>query len=193
MNLLSSIFTSFIIVTVFWGLTLFQGNIANAIQTQSISESASNTLDKINRTAVTKAPKITTIEPVHIAGIKQRIELNDIQKLWQQFNSQSELHNTLKDQPKKVFVLYNALSKNYQQADVIIGYETNELTRVENPYSIDISHHSVLLPAKKYSELQLANAWEKINYSKVINYVLEVHSLNTVGETTSIQLSVSYK
>jgi hypothetical protein len=190
MNLFNSVFTSLIIITAFLGGALFKGN---AMQMQSTNQARSPTDDKSKHTVTTLLDKAINVEYLHISGIKQRIELNDIHELWQRFSNQSALHKTLKHPPKKVFVLYNALSKNYEQADVAIGYEITVLTQKENNYTIDTSNYSILLPSDKYSELQIANAWGKIDYDKVIDYVLEVHSLNTAGENTSTQIFVYYK
>lgn len=190
MSLFNSILTSFIIVATFWGLALFQGKIAHAIQPQKIIQEVQKEVKEPSIVNLTKAVKPESID---ITGIRQQVELADIQLLWQKFNNSTKLHKHLKYQPKKVYVLYQKISKDYQQAEVTIGYDINEMTQFNKHYSIDISHNSVLLPENKYDKTQLSDAWEKINHQKIKEYVLEVHALNQQGETTTTQVFVSYQ
>jgi hypothetical protein len=196
MSLFNSILTSFLILATFWGVALFQGKIAHAIQPHKVIQEAQDEVKKTNEVkeqTVLNLAEAVKPEYIHIAGIRQYIELADIQPLWQKFNKHTELHKHLKQQPKKVYVLYQRISKNYQQAEVTIGYDINEMRQFDKHYSIDISHNAVLLPAKKYNKTQLSEAWEKIDYKKMKEYVLEVHTLNQTGETTATQVFVSYQ
>lgn len=201
MNLFNSILTSLVIVAIFWGAALFQTNIAHAFE----PEKTSPTLTKEVKTKeMVKKQKSTTIaqiskaniqkaETIHIAGIHQRIELADIHFLWQKFSDRPELHKHLKHRPKKVYVLYQNINKNYQQAEVTIGYDINELSKFTKHYSIDTSQYTVLLPASKYDKKQLSEAWGKMNHHKAKEYVLEVHTLNKAGDVITSQVFVSYK
>ncbi|MBE0370384.1 hypothetical protein [Pseudoalteromonas aurantia] len=190
MNLFSAIFTSVIIVVLFWGLALFQGNNAAA---QEINLSPSTQIIARNKVATidNKSDKIAP-DTIRIAGVRKRIPLHNIGQLWQHFNQHSTLHQALKKAPQKVYVLYSALSNNYQQADVVIGYDIISLSQFDKPYTIDTHQYTELLPVDKYTETQLTNAWKEIDYSKKVAYVLEVHALNLSGKTTSTQVFVSY-
>ena len=193
MSLFNSILTSFILVATFWGVALFQGKIAHAIQPKKNIQEVQNEVKKVAVQPVIKLTETVNPDSIHIAGIRQYIELADIQLLWQKFNERSELHKHLKQQPNKVYVLYQKISKDYQQAEVTIGYDINEMTQFDKHYSIDISHNAILLSENKYDKKQLSDAWEKINYQKIKEYVLEVHKLNQTGETTATQVFVSYQ
>ncbi len=196
MSLFNSVLTSFFIVAIFWGVALFQGQIAHAIQPQKISQGPRSEVKEINgvkEQTVFISTKAVKPESIHITGIRQHVELADIQMLWQKFNSNTELHKQLKHHPNKVYVLYQKISQSYQQAEVTIGYDITEMRQFDKHYSIDISQKSVLLPSNKYDETQLSEAWKKIDYQKVKEYVLEVHTLNQSGETTSTQVFVSYQ
>ena len=193
MNSFNSILTSFIIVATFWGVALFQGKIAHAIQPKKIIQGVQSEVKKVKEPSIINLTKAVKPESIDITGIRQQIELADIQLLWQKFSDRAELHKHLKHQPNKVYVLYQKISENYQHAEVTIGYDTNEMTLSDKHYSIDISHNAVLLPANKYDKKQLSDAWGKINHQKIKEYVLEVHTLNKSGETTTTQVFVSYQ
>jgi hypothetical protein len=193
MSLFNSIFTSFIIVATVWGVALFQGKIAHAIQPKKVIQTVQNEAKEVKEPSIVNLTKAVQPESIHITGIRQQIELADIQLLWQKFSDRAELHKHLKHQPNKIYVLYQKVSENYQQAEVTIGYDTNEMTQFDKHYSIDISHNAVLLPANKYDKKQISDAWGKINYQKIKEYVLEVHTLNKFGETTTTQVFVSYQ
>ncbi|MBQ4864123.1 hypothetical protein J8L98_20750 [Pseudoalteromonas sp. MMG013] len=190
MNLSNAIITSVIIVAAFWGLALFQGNNV-AAQELNISP-VTHTIELNKVTPIDNENDKITPDTIRIAGVHKHIQLINIGQLWQRFNQKSTLHQALKTTPKKVYVLYSAFSNNYQQADVVIGYDINNLSQFDKLYTVNTSHYNELLPAKKYTEIQLANAWKEIDYSKKVAYVLEVHALDLSGKTTSTQVFVSY-
>lgn len=205
MNLFNSILTSLVIVAIFWGAALFQTNIAHAFETEKtspvlaeevkIKEAKKEVKKKQTSTTIAQISKADTKDPetIHIAGIHQRIELADIHFLWQKFSDRPELHKHLKHRPKKVYVLYQNINKNYQQAEVTIGYDINELSKFTKHYSINTSQYTALLPAKKYDKKQLSEAWGKMNHHKAKEYVLEVHTLDKAGDVITSQVFVSYK
>lgn len=206
MNLLNSIITSILIVALVWGGVLFLNSNANAIVQQTTQNVKTIVAESTEAAAVTplnsdKDQTAAPQEPVNntfknqqlkIAGIQKNIALTDIHQLWLTFNSQSKLHDSLKVQPTKVYVLYSGITDSFQQADVTIGYDIKELKQHSNPFNLDMRHSEVILPAKPYTAAQLATAWEKIDYSKSVNFVLETHSLNKSGNTTSTTMLVSY-
>lgn len=193
MNFIFSMFTSFFIVIIFWSLALFQSNLAQAFVQKTVEKKVNkeNEIEQVIRS--TEIRKQVEPELIKLAGIKQHIKLQDIKILWGRFNEATELHNKLKSQPKKIYVAYQKISNNYQEADVTIGYNINEITEFNNVYSVDTSEQEILLPKKQYNEIALAEAWEKINYSKNIHHILEIHSLDFAGKTTATQMFVSYQ
>jgi hypothetical protein len=193
MNLLNSILTSFVIVFAFWACALFQSDIAHAISHNNVLPPYINEDKQNTELPISSNNTQLKNDIIHISGLKKHIRLVDIKLLWQQFNNNKTLHKHLKQQPMKVYVLYSSLSKNYQKADVLIGYDINELDQFDEHVSVNTHQNFALLPKAKYTEQQLAGAWNKINYSTPIEYILEVHTLNQAGETTSAQMFISYK
>lgn len=193
MNFFYSMFTTFFIVILFWSLAVFQTNIAQAFEQKNveITFNKNNEIEQISN--ITEETKRGKSQPIKLAGIKEHIKLQDIKILWDRFNEATELHNNLKSQPKKIYVVYQKVSNNYQEADVTIGYNIDAISKFNNAFSVDISEQEILLPKKQYSDIALAEAWEKINYSKNIHHILEVHSLDLAGKTTATQMFVSYQ
>lgn len=150
-------------------------------------------LKKETKPSVTKVTKTLKKNSIHLSGISQHIELTDIKSLWQRFTQSGEHHKYLKHQPKKVYVLYTSISKNYEQADVLIGYNISNLREFNKSTAIDMRNNSLLMPIGKYSEQQIADAWKKIDYKNKLEYILEEHHLDDTGKTTSTKIYISYK
>jgi len=184
MSLIYSVITSFFIVISFWFLALFQSNIAQAFEKNNEIEEKSN---------ISEVSKQVESKSIQIAGIKQRIKLDEIKTLWDKFNKTTEIQNNLKYPPKMVYVVYQGISKNYQEADVTIGYNLDAISNFENAFSIDTQGQNILLAKKHYSDFALAEAWKDINYSKNIQHILEVHSLDLTGEITASKMLISYQ
>lgn len=215
MKLFPSVIVTFIVVYAFWALALFQSEIAHAIEPEvktaeflaTPTEATMATPSEVqvaapvaqSKPAVVFTPQPAQEKPavnsstIRISGLKNHIRLKDIGQLWQRFDEATQLHQRLKGQPKKVYVLYENIGKHYQSADVVIGYNVDELSRFEEAYSIDLHRNKGILPTGQYSDQQLASAWKKINYSRKLGYVLEVHTLNQDGGVVSTQMFVSYK
>lgn len=193
MNLSNSILTSLVVVVLFWGCALFQSNIAAAFVSKDDAVEIDVVANKAKPQEIVESHTVAALDSTTISGVTEQLLLANIPQLWQRFNADSKLHNKLTNQPNKVYVLYRGFSNNYQQANVTIGYDVTLLNEALHPVVIDTRDQAILLVADQYSEAQLAAAWNKIDYQASLQYVLEVHSLNPAGETTSTQLYVSYK
>lgn len=193
MNLINSVITSFIIVVALWGAALMQLPVANAIEHKDIKKNIANEDAKANKVTANALAIEDVQNIIHISGLQQQIMLKNVDQIWQTFSTMSALNQSLKQQPKKVYVLYGSFSKNYQKANVTIGYDINELTKFDRHYSVNISEFKPLLPAKHFEDGQLAKAWDKIDYNKKVNAVLEIHTLAKSGKPQSTQILVSYK
>lgn len=193
MNLFWSILSSFIILVVFWSVALFQSNIAIAFEERTIENTITNE-QLLNNTRKIDKAKQEQLTKISVSGIKQEIALNQINKLWQQFNNDEHLHRQLKKQPAKIYVVYQKLSDNYQKALVTIGYDIQIIDR-DNTIVTQLNTQDLLIlkPLKKYTDSELTEAFEKINYSKPIDYILEIHSLDLSGETIASQLLIAYQ
>ncbi|TPH18127.1 hypothetical protein [Litorilituus lipolyticus] len=201
MNLFNSILTSIVIVVIFWACAFFQTSIAHAIQHKEVgaslelSKKANAEKVKVHKTALDNAELVneSITKIINFSGIKQRIYLEDTPQLWQRFNSDTKIHKLLKQQPKQIFVTYSALSKDFKQADVAIGYNVIELSKFDSHHTIEMHRLKRLLAKGKYSDSALTDAWKSIDYNKAIDYVLEVHDLSNGTDIESTQLFVAYK
>ena len=193
MNLFNSILTSLVVVALFWGAALFQSNIAAAFVGKDDAVEVNVVANKAKPQVTVESSKVVALSVQTISGVTEQLLLADILQLWQQFNADSELHNKLTNQPNKVYVYYRGFSNNYQQANVTIGYDVALLQKPRLPVVIDTQEQEILLVAGEHGEAELAAAWNQIDYQALPQHVLEVHSLNPAGETTSTQLFVSYK
>lgn len=190
---MNSIITSFIIVAVLWGGALMQLPEANAIEHKDIKKNIAIEEAKVNK-PIANVMAIKDVQNItHISGLQQQIMLKNVDLLWKTFSTMSALNQSLKQQPKKVYVLYDSFSKNYQKANVTIGYDINELTKFDRHYSVNINEFKPLLPAKHFEDGELAKAWDKIDYNRKVNAVLEIHKLDKTGKPQSTQMLVSYK
>jgi len=195
MNLFNSIITSIAVVTAFWAVAFFQSDIAHAIQTQEITHKLQTALkkEKENKAQTPQITNTSKLNSIHLSGVSAHIELADIQLLWQKFSQDDKNHKYLKNQPEKVYVLYTSISKNYKQANVLIGYDVSELSKFYQGTLISMHNNSLLMPVGKYSEQQLSDAWKKIDYNAKLDYILEEHHLDDAGKSTSTKIYISYK
>lgn len=213
MKLFGSVVTTLLIVGGVWCLALFQQNIAQAMQMSDEVESLVN----VSSTSKGEQPAVVSVKPVEqkittepkrvikgikvmpqpkvfsISGVHKRIQLNEISQLWAEFNGAAGLQQSLKDYPRAVYVLYSAVAKDYQAANVTIGYYVEELKHYDHSYTVNMKRHQPLLKTGQYNVLQLADAWERIDYNRPLDTVLEVHQLERSGQIRSTQLFVSYQ
>ena len=103
-------------------------------------------------------------ENVQIAGISQNISLNKVPTLWNDFNDNKTLQNSLKRNPSKVFVYYRDFSSSYESAMVSIGYDAKNVKSKANVINLPTSRFSSLLNKGRYNDIELKQAWQKIDY-----------------------------
>jgi len=198
MNLFSSVISSCAIVCLVWALAVFQPTPAMASSTDKLSVTqAKQKLSSVKKTleqeSNSKPASYSHFESVQISGVTQKISLSQMASLWQDFNANSELHSSLKRKPNKVFVYYRNFSSDYESAVVSIGYDTKLLTKFSNAMNLPTSRFESLLGKGEYSDLQLQQAWEKVDYRKDITAIVEVHYLSTDSSVNSSEVFISYK
>ncbi|MGB0894406.1 MAG: hypothetical protein ACPGUD_08370 [Parashewanella sp.] len=207
MNLTNSILTTAVIVAAIWLLVLLQPSTANAISSKtksSITNSSTREQPKINVPQVTQpiVDKLKSVavantpafEATTVSGLTKTIQLANIGSLWTQFHQDSALTSKLTRNPKQVFVLYQNISSDFQQAQVTIGFDVTALRNVNARTVLPkISELTVLLAKGKYSEQQLAKGWGNIDYARGIKAVLEVHYLDSSAQPEATQLFVKYR
>ncbi len=200
MSLLPSLLTSVAITCLVWLVAVFQPNIAIASDMPIVERVNKTILIKElpvehKRQAVAQQKKSSDnfkFENVQIAGISQNISLNKVPTLWNDFNDNKTLQNSLKRNPSKVFVYYRDFSSSYESAMVSIGYDAKNVKSKANVINLPTSRFSSLLNKGRYNDIELKQAWQKIDYRKRILAVVEVHYLNTDNTVNSTEIFVSY-
>lgn len=132
-------------------------------------------------------------QKVSLSGVEKRTTMAQVPELWIDFEKANYLHSTLKTQPQKVYVIYNAFSKDYQQADVLIGYDIRDLKRYKHSRKIDIDQFTQVLEPGHYTTKQLSDGWQKFDYRKQVKAVLEIHTLASLGRKEQVELLVQYQ
>lgn len=214
MKLFNALIATSIIVLVFWSVAVFQPRIAvastsqvavskqvNVQQAASAQEQAQPTKpQKIAKPQKTKfqhekETNSVTIPVNDIVGVTRNIHLDGVSELWMDFHQKSSLHDGLTDYPDKVYVYYRDFSNDYQSAKVTIGYSTQLLPKVKPLVKLKVklpkSTFKVLLKKQSYSNTELANVWQQIDYRQNPQGVIEIHHLNKKGETVSSEMLIT--
>jgi len=205
MKLVASITTSAAIVTSFWGLALAQTvaatdasvatqeSVAAAkLPTQIKTQVSIKEIEQIKKVPSSQSSGLVNFQQVAITGISQRVSLNYMASLWQAFDNEKQLHSRLIKKPKKIYVYYRNFSKDYQQADVSIGYLANYVSPVTSVERIDSGSYQTLLTKGHYSDLELTRVWKKIDFRNKVNSVVEVHYLGEHSNPIATEVMVNY-
>lgn len=188
MRLFASIITSIAITGGIWGAVFLQPVAANVTEKNVIKRQSETSIQS------SKLEQTTNDEKKTLRGVTQTIPLKAIDKLWNTFYEQSVANKSLPDSVKQLIVIYQNFNPDYSEAKVTIGYEAQS----NNPDNVVIlfppeKQMNVVLSQGKHTDEQLTDAWSKINFSKQVKAVVEVHHLNQHGLPDSSQLSVYYK
>ena len=190
MNLLPSVITSFVITGAIWILAVFQPGTTVMASDANILSATQN---KHELTQVGEVSTQLTFKNVHISGVSENIPLSQLPNLWQDFNDNKVLQNNLKAPPSRVYVYYRDFSSDYESATTSIGYDINELKSAPDQIKLPITHFEILLNKGKYNDIQIQQAWEKLDYRKNIVAIVEIHYLNADSSVNSSEIFVSYK
>lgn len=199
MSLIPSVFTSFVIVCALWMLAIFQPNFALANNADKLSVTVKSNEQtqqiKSKSRVMSQSEKVLSsfhFESVQISAVSQRISLNQIDNLWQDFDRNKALQNSLKKKPSKVYVYYRDFSSDYGSAMVSIGYNSQEIKKPLSKINLPAARFQPILSKGKYDDVQIKQAWEKIDYRKNIAAVVEVYYLNADSLVSSTETFVSY-
>ncbi|KZN43576.1 hypothetical protein N474_20150 [Pseudoalteromonas luteoviolacea CPMOR-2] len=196
MNLASSILVSGVIVLSVWGVALLQPTQAVALTKQkSPTLNNEQTQAAIEGTSATsKRHNLTTkhLNKIIIQGNTANIATSDVTRLWQDFSDNERLNGNLKKAPNAVYVYYRNFSANFDSATVTIGYPVGNLTKPSATTTIASADYHPLLSRKKYTQKQLEEAWQAIDYRRNIQHVVEVHYLSENGDTTATEMLIRY-
>ena len=210
MKLFGSLLTTGLIIGFVWGVALLQ---VPSAQANTAEEKASSSADPIpslpqkiakrdinsrskegsrELSAAKANSQKTSFSDLAITGVNKRISLDNIALLWQTFDAKTLLHARLIKQPSKVYVYYQNFSKDYQSADVSIGYFA-DIVKPSTQATAQINgDYQQLLSKGAYTTDELTTAWQKIDYRKRVHSVVEVHYLDKNNQSISAEVLVNY-
>ncbi|MFD2166159.1 hypothetical protein ACFSJY_07740 [Thalassotalea euphylliae] len=209
MKLFGSLITTGIIIGLVWTTALAQPNaeILVAEGTQSkVTASAKNAVSHVNSVIEKQLSKASSAdiqdakvtytnerkaETIKLVGLTERQAISLVPSLWQRFQSTLSIQQHLKRNPKKVYVVYQNFSADYQTADITIGYDIKEFGGKHQPVNVQYTPHEVLLNKGRYGEFELAQAWQNIDYRRPVSKVIEIHHLSN-SKPDSAEVFVIY-
>ena len=191
MKLINSLLITAGIVAAVWSLALLQPAKAKTLEgSQTTFTAMKETQGK--QLSVAKSNHAIAKNQITIAGKTQTLPIEQVSQLWQSFNQDVSLNASLVKQPNVVYVLYRDFSNNFDIANVTIGYSVDALANVKQPIVIPSSRYQPLLSKRKYSDQELANAWQTIDYRKALSHVLEIHYLSPNNTVLRSEVLVNY-
>ena len=177
MKLSNALLATSVIVLAFWSIAVFQPR----AETKTVPIAQKEPTAK-------QTTKISSFGPVNIVGVTQTIQLDKVSEVWMDFHNNSVLHDQLSDYPDKVYVYYRDFSHDYQTATVTIGYATDVLKQVKPSTKIAKQAVKPLLTKASYSNTELTNIWQQIDYRQTPKALIEVHYLDKKGTTTASEV-----
>ena len=198
MSIKKSIFCAGLVVFSLWALanigtsSIFFNKDKNDKDTAIATEKLTENIDKKkSNNSLNKEENLT--EELKIFGLSKTIELNEIKDFWYEFYQDDKVHNLLKIYPKKIYVVYQNINSSFSQAKVTIGYKSSSLKKQQNYLILSKEKAFQILSKDQYSEKEMIDSWQKINFAKEINYLLEIHYLNKSNNITATEFFVFYK
>lgn len=205
MNLFYSSITSLLIVGAIWFVALSQpaanaGGIdptKNVADTQVVkaTEPAATTKQAPAKAQPVKAslPKRKDFSGIEIVGNTQTTSLSNLDALLVAFSANESINAKLYQQPSKIYIYYRDFSPSFDSAKITVGYNKTELVGPTRGAGLPSVKFETLLNKGDYTDTDIVNAWQNIDYGKNPQAVLEVHYLNKDGSTGKNELLVSYE
>ncbi|MCG7561095.1 hypothetical protein [Pseudoalteromonas sp. McH1-42] len=197
MKLASSLLVTGIIACSLWGVALLQPMPARAISsaqhtpTDKTPSETSAVPGAITESTQREKP-LVALNTLVISGTTAVMPTSQVQQLWQDFKADTSLNRKLTKQPKAVYVFYRDFSANFEQSTITIGYSVDTLSSVNQSVTLSAARYERLLPRKKYSNQDIARAWQNIDYRRPINRVIEIHHLSEHSAIVSSELLIEY-
>ncbi|TMP37311.1 hypothetical protein [Pseudoalteromonas rubra] len=200
MKLASSLLVTGIIAISVWGIALLQPMPVQALssaQPDSVTpkqfplEATRSNVETKTRTEEHNTLRVT-LDTLIISGNTATLPTDKVQRLWQEFNTNTALNSRLIKQPLAVYVVYKDFSANFEQATITIGYSIDTLSSADDTVTLNAAQYERLLSKKKHTIQDIALAWQDIDYRRPINRVVEIHYLSEHSEITSSELLVNY-
>lgn len=208
MNLLPSIVVTLLITVLIWGLLLVQPQAESQLQPavvagQQSAQPLSNT-ERVTTQSDHSAENHNSTEqasagitwPASLNAVTRMIDLTHIDQLWADFIPQLD---HVRENPQKIYVYYRQFDATYTQAKVSIGIDGQIAVPVAVKSALPgtglpgAGRYQPLLRKGKHSNAELAEGWNKINYNRGVESVLEVHFLDADYNPGESQLFVEYQ
>ena len=200
MKLFASILTTAAITGAVWGLVVHQPAMADTTKNIQVPQL------EVPQLKVTKASanassdeKQKEVSQQYLDGVTETLPLESVGTLWGDFERMIVEQNKLHANWDTIIVLYQNLNSDFTEATVTIGFPSTGNSATDNSATNnlvalpEIEIAQPLLKRGKYSESELIDAWQQINFQRQVDALVEIHYLNPHGEPESSQLSVYYK
>ena len=200
MKLFASILTTAAITGAVWGLVVHQPAMADTTKNNQLPQL------EVPQLKVTKASanassdeKQKEVSQQYLDGVTKTLPLESVGTLWGDFERMIVEQNKLHANWDTIIVLYQNLNSDFTEATVTIGFPSTGNSATDNSATNnlvalpEIEIAQPLLKRGKYSESELIDAWQQINFQRQVDALVEIHYLNQQGEPESSQLSVYYK
>ncbi|MBO9490936.1 hypothetical protein J7384_11255 [Endozoicomonas sp. G2_1] len=140
----------------------------------------------VENTAVKPA---TSIKPVELVGVSQRVALTQVNQVWQSFRDNQHLLRALKSNQFDVYAVYRNFNNNFTEADLDIGYQRSALNdSVKVTASLPVGKRVQLLASGQHNDLTIASVWQNIDYSREIIAVIERHQIDAEQDLVSVDV-----
>lgn len=153
-------------------------------------------LTKIERGLVNTNQSITIpLNSFSVSGIQARVKIGEpdqVEALWEQFSSDSELHAGLdwNDQHTAI-AIYHEIGSFFQTATLLIGYTTES-------FISPTKRSNIKLPQGQYRHYELSDTknqtvmdvWKQIVKDTQPIFVIERYGLDSRGNTRRIQIQI---
>ncbi|MCV6620565.1 MAG: hypothetical protein OIF51_02310 [Cellvibrionaceae bacterium] len=150
----------------------------------SKAEAPTMQLAQVERPAKPKAKPSLKDWPKSVIGIQRSTELINVEKVWQEFASNSALSDQLDSYTVSVFAIYSDFNSDYSRATISIGYDKPSMKGEQQ--LIPKGKIETLLKPSNYGNNALLNAWQDIDYSKAVKAVVERRDYTQNSELTSL-------
>ena len=190
MKLFASLLTTIVITGAVWGAVMTQPLVAESLSNTQASKNTETAPIKLQVPKKTQNESKTYIRSI----VSQSISLDAVATLWVEFEDKLTQQKDLPETLQRLVVIYQDIDKDFSHASVTIGFPIEASVKKEGYIElISNAQGQQLLSRGKNSQVEIANAWEEINFRKSVNMVIETHYLNALGQEESNQLVVHYK
>lgn len=150
--------------------------------------------DSLLEPAVNADGGTQTLTPYLRPVVSKNVSFEDVLALWTEFEEQLTDYDQIPMTSDSVVLLYRNINSDFTRAHVTIGFIVEQ--HAPAPKDIELpstQDYQQLLSRGPYSDSEMEGAWEKIDYRRPIDAVIETHYLNPLGQEELSQLMVYYQ